>query len=65
TAELLAKHGIEPVIVTLDRGSKLEEAWRLIRLGASTSLELALASSINPEPVPNVEAFKRSLSHSV
>jgi glucose/mannose-6-phosphate isomerase len=65
TGDLLAKHGIEPVIVTLDRGSNLEEAWRLIRLGASTSLDLALASSINPEPVPNVEAFKKALADTV
>ncbi len=62
SADLLAEHGIEPVIVTLDGGSKLEEAWRLIRLGASTSLELALASGIDPEPVPNVEAFKQALT---
>ncbi|MEK7473953.1 MAG: SIS domain-containing protein [Patescibacteria group bacterium] len=65
TAEQLGKNSIESVIVTLEGASKIEEAWRLIRLGASTSLDLALASSINPEPVPNVEAFKKALAGSV
>lgn len=65
TAELLGKNGIEPIVVTLDGGSKLEETWRLIRLGASTSLELALAIGVNPEPVPNVEAFKRAMTEAV
>jgi hypothetical protein len=62
TAKLLGDHDIQPVIATVKGASKLEEVWRLIRLGASTSLELANASSINPEPVPNVEAFKKSLA---
>ncbi|MCK9360952.1 SIS domain-containing protein [Patescibacteria group bacterium] len=62
TAEQLSKNRIEPIIVTLDGGGKLEEAWRLIRLGASLSLELALRQNIDPEPVPNVEAFKKALA---
>lgn len=65
TAKLLAKHGIEPVVVTLDGGTRLEETWRLIRLGASVSLELALAFNINPEPVPNVQDFKNALADAV
>ncbi len=62
TAEQLGKNRIEPIIVTLDGGGKLEEAWRLIRLGASLSLELAIRQGIDPEPVPNVEAFKKALA---
>lgn len=61
TAEQLKKNHIESVVVTLD-GNKLEEAWHLIRLGASLSLELALGQRVNPEPVPNVEAFKKALA---
>lgn len=61
TAEQLKKNRIEPIIVTLD-GSKLEEAWHLIRLGASLSLELAIRQGVTPEPVPNVEAFKKALA---
>lgn len=62
TADRLRKNGIEPIIVTLNEDSKLKETWRLIRLGASTSLELAHAAGVNPEPVPEVEAFKRALA---
>lgn len=62
TSEQLSKNRIEPIVVTMDGGGKLEEAWRLIRLGASLSLELARAEGIDPEPVPNVEAFKKALA---
>jgi glucose/mannose-6-phosphate isomerase len=61
TAEQLKKHRLKPIIVTLD-GGKREEAWRLIRLGASLSLELAIRQGVTPEPVPNVEAFKKALA---
>ncbi|HVM91061.1 MAG TPA: SIS domain-containing protein [Verrucomicrobiae bacterium] len=62
TAELFAEHGIEPLIVTPEGKTKLEQAWQAIQFGSRVSLALAQKHRIDPEPVPNVARLKRKLA---
>jgi hypothetical protein len=61
TAKLLEENGIQTVIVSPDAKTKLAQTWQAIQFGSYTSLSLAHTHHIDPEPVPNVAAFKKAL----
>ncbi len=61
TAKLLEENGIQTAIVSPDAKTKLAQTWQAIQFGSYTSLSLAQAHRIDPEPVPNVAAFKKAL----
>lgn len=63
TAKMLERNGIEVTIVNTDAKTKLAQTWQTIQFGAYASLFLAGLHKIDPEPVPNVAAFKKLMGN--